>query len=237
MKNKLFLLLMVFAIMMLSNCYDPYYYDYVDAGFYTKYETYLVGEEVQFYNTSDDAQSYFWDFGDGENSTLINPKHTYWQTGSYEVKLNAYGRDGKDEAYAIIEIVDSNTPTKLDVLVQYLGTSDPVSSCPVDVYLNQEDWENFQNPIMSSTTGSNGNVIFSGLDPQIYYLDAFKSINDTMYYSNEYQGVATDILIANTTNYYDIFVELLFTASGSKMFIIRDIEKSSLEKRADYRIY
>ncbi len=40
--------------------------------------------------------SYYWDFGDGNNSTLSNPSHSYTKPGSYKVSLrvnNTYGFD------------------------------------------------------------------------------------------------------------------------------------------------
>ncbi len=45
---------------------------------------------VQFYNESQQAGSYFWDFGDGQTSTQKNPTHTYTVNGSFTIKLIAY---------------------------------------------------------------------------------------------------------------------------------------------------
>jgi PKD repeat protein len=42
---------------------------------------------VNFTNTSTSSNSYFWDFGDGNNSTLTSPSHSYTASGSYSVKL------------------------------------------------------------------------------------------------------------------------------------------------------
>ncbi len=54
--------------------------------------------EVQFYNNSVDAYTYFWDFGDGNVSSEKEPKHTYYTTGTYKVKLLAEGPGGIVEA-------------------------------------------------------------------------------------------------------------------------------------------
>jgi len=51
---------------------------------------------VQFYDNSVNFQtitSWFWDFGDGTNSTEQNPVHTYTQDGIYTVTLNVTGTD------------------------------------------------------------------------------------------------------------------------------------------------
>jgi len=233
MKKKLLLLVVLFASIFASSCYDPYYYDYVEACFYSKEDTYLVGEEVQFYNCSDQADSYFWNFGDGETSSLINPKHTYLEDGEYEVKLSAYGRDGgKDINYTVLTIIGEST--KLNILVQYFGTTDEVADCPVDLYANETDWANFQNPVMNGTTDDDGILEFSDLQPQIYYVDAFKSVSDTGYYSNEDAGVETNVLVENTINYYDVFVEYFITSSGKKFLKVKEIVKSSQLKRDEY---
>lgn len=51
---------------------------------------FLSSANVIFTNTSTDATSYFWDFGDGSTSTDQNPWHTYGSAGYYTVTLIAY---------------------------------------------------------------------------------------------------------------------------------------------------
>jgi Zn-dependent metalloprotease len=46
---------------------------------------------VQFSNISVNANTYFWDFGDGSTSTLTNPSHTFGADGDYNVQLIGYG--------------------------------------------------------------------------------------------------------------------------------------------------
>ena len=48
-----------------------------------------TGLTVIFTNTSTNATSYQWDFGDGNTSTATNPVYTYAQDGFYDVTLNA----------------------------------------------------------------------------------------------------------------------------------------------------
>jgi PKD repeat protein len=50
--------------------------------------------KVTFTNTSKDATSYAWDFGDGMTSTDAAPTHTYAAAGTYTVKLTATGAGG-----------------------------------------------------------------------------------------------------------------------------------------------
>ncbi len=53
--------------------------------------------QVQFYNSSSNAQSYVWDFGDGSTSTDTNPSHTFIDHGTFMVKLTAIGYCNKQK--------------------------------------------------------------------------------------------------------------------------------------------
>jgi PKD repeat protein len=48
-----------------------------------------AGESVDFTNNSTGANDFVWDFGDGNQSTDVNPSHSYSEAGTYEVKLTA----------------------------------------------------------------------------------------------------------------------------------------------------
>jgi gliding motility-associated-like protein len=48
-----------------------------------------ANDTVRFLNTSVNAKSFIWHFGDGKTSTQINPKHTYPSQGTYTVSLIA----------------------------------------------------------------------------------------------------------------------------------------------------
>lgn len=53
--------------------------------------TLCLGQTAEFAGTAEyTAKSWFWQFGDGDTSVLQNPKHTYADTGTYEVKLYVY---------------------------------------------------------------------------------------------------------------------------------------------------
>ncbi|MCQ2286961.1 MAG: PKD domain-containing protein [Bacteroidales bacterium] len=57
---------------------------------------------VDFTNTSSNATSYKWDFGDGTTSTSTNPSHTYASVGTKHVVMYAYNGDKSSSAYADI---------------------------------------------------------------------------------------------------------------------------------------
>lgn len=50
-----------------------------------------VGLSAAFNNTSTNANSYMWNFGDGTTSTEVSPTHIYTSGGSYVITLTAYG--------------------------------------------------------------------------------------------------------------------------------------------------
>jgi len=54
-------------------------------------------DEVAFMNTSTDADSYAWDFGDGGSSTDMDPTYMFSNSGTFTIKLVASNADGENE--------------------------------------------------------------------------------------------------------------------------------------------
>ena len=66
---------------------------------------------VQFTDTSNGSpMSWNWSFGDGNYSTLQNPSHTYFATGTYTVSLNAANSAGSNTISRVNYITVSATP-------------------------------------------------------------------------------------------------------------------------------
>jgi PKD repeat protein len=65
----------------------------------------VAGFEVSFTNTSLDALSYEWDFGDGMGSTDENPVHTYAAANTYTVILTATNDCAIDVYSAEVEVI------------------------------------------------------------------------------------------------------------------------------------
>lgn len=61
------------------------------ARFYVPQVVAYAGEEMEFINASHKSTSYSWDFGDGTLSTEENPKHTFQNSGSFNVALSVNG--------------------------------------------------------------------------------------------------------------------------------------------------
>ena len=59
-------------------------------------------EAINFINTSDFADSYFWDFGNGANSDLINPSQNFNVNDvGYLITLTAFSNEGCYDSYSI----------------------------------------------------------------------------------------------------------------------------------------
>ena len=93
-----------------------------------------VNETMQFFNTSSEEYSMFWEFGDGTNSIDYSPIHIYDTTGTYEVLLiieNDFGcKDSTSQTIYITEApqpffeLDTNegcAPLEIDVTNQTTG--------------------------------------------------------------------------------------------------------------------
>jgi PKD repeat protein len=99
---------------------DDIFINDLPAAFFTFSPT---GLTVQFTNSTTNATSYLWDFGDGNTSTQFEPIHNYSSGGTYEVTLTAYNECGEGSYNDELIIVGINeTP-----------------AAPIQVYPNPSD--------------------------------------------------------------------------------------------------
>jgi len=63
--------------------------------------------EVAFTNTSQNASTYLWEFGDGASSTEKHTKHTYTTGGTFTAKLTAYSGKNSNSTTSSIIILES----------------------------------------------------------------------------------------------------------------------------------
>ncbi len=75
------LLYIALPLITLTACSGP------RAAFQLPDEPARAGEWVTMTNQTKDAETYLWNFGDGNTSTEANPRHRYWSSGRYEVSL------------------------------------------------------------------------------------------------------------------------------------------------------
>ena len=70
---------------------------------------------VTFYNTSSNATSYSWAFGDGGTASAPNPVHNYTAPGTYTVELTATGPCGTAQHFTNITITATTNEGNLGV--------------------------------------------------------------------------------------------------------------------------
>lgn len=84
------------------------------------------GLTVTFTNTSSNATSWYWDFGDGNTSTQQNPVHTYSAFGSYVVTLivtNICNTDTSERPILLTNVGIEENGTETLIPVQYMGNT------------------------------------------------------------------------------------------------------------------
>lgn len=87
----------------------------------------VTGKTITLSDGSTGADSYSWDFGDGNSSTDASPTHTYVGNGSYIVSLtvtNASGEDTRQEAIEIINITIDGDLTDWDDVAYAVTSAD-----------------------------------------------------------------------------------------------------------------
>ncbi|MFO7723018.1 MAG: C25 family cysteine peptidase [Bacteroidales bacterium] len=95
----------------------------------------LNTNQVQFSNLSKDADTYLWNFGDGNYSTLEQPLHIYQVPSTYQAKLFAVNGCGTDSASEMISITTGVAELNHDKLVSvYPNPSKGHFTVEVDTY-------------------------------------------------------------------------------------------------------
>lgn len=194
-----------------------------------------VGKEVHFVNTSRNAVSYDWNFGDGYGSSDENPDYIYNSTGKYTVTLTATGADGtKSEASADIDIL---IPTLLVVEVrEWNDETKTVAGASILVYESLQDWDaaDPKKALYEGFTDDYGMAVFSNLGPYRYYLDVWEQTHDNWDFRNPVNGVMyieTPSVMAHNINWFVAWVDVVdhgksAARSGSKDILsIRKIER------------
>jgi gliding motility-associated-like protein len=134
---------------------------------------------VRFTNLSIGATRYLWNFGDGENSTLVNPSHQYNATQKYNAELIAYNDAGCTDTTNLD--VDVIVLPLLDVPNAFTPTQEGINSVVKVagfgiVKMNWKIYNRWGQLVFQSTNKSNGwNGIFKGklqaMDVFAYTLD------------------------------------------------------------------
>ncbi len=184
--------------------------------------TVLEDEDVYFTNSSLDAASFEWDFGDGLFASAPNVVHSYDQAGAYDVKLTVWSKNGnkRDEAYQTITVIE---PAILEVEVLEYYDEYAVTGASVILYPTYQDWLDETNMIDEAFTDQDGFVLFTYLMPGRYYVDVWEANHDNYTLAEEdIAFIETDFLTGGL-NYFLAYVDYYVTT------------KSKLERSRDLR--
>ena len=96
----------------------------------------IDGLTVTFTNMSKNADTYAWEFGDGQTATEKDPVHTYAEAGSYTVKLTAKNAGGTNAAEQVLVLEKKAWEVKID------GKFDDWAAVPSDVLAEAKADEN-----------------------------------------------------------------------------------------------
>lgn len=72
-------------------------------------DPFIPDEQIHFYNYSQNAIEWEWDFGDGTVSDEFEPTHFYDKPGSYSVTLKAISRHGCVDSMVLVNAFDDNS--------------------------------------------------------------------------------------------------------------------------------
>jgi len=136
------------------------------------FTTQVNAQTVAFTNTSSNALSYLWAFGDGANSTATNPVHTYPGSGAYTVTLTS-----TNECKVVTKVVTVMTTS---------GVSDLSAQFSLRILPNPTEGD-FRVEIQSQTAP--GPVLFQLFDAQGRLVKTVKTIAGQTITSIPFEGL------------------------------------------------
>ncbi len=98
--------------------------------------------QIQFVNTSIGGLTYFWDFGNGQTSTLANPVVTYDSVRMYVVKLIAYNDTCQYETYRNVTLIKEPKAFAINDTIPCLNAQVVFSTPSINVNnISTYDWD------------------------------------------------------------------------------------------------
>lgn len=196
MTTKEMLALMAVAAIVLTGCKES-----KDEPVYPEPEIkaefeYIIQQPmtVVLTNTSENANTFRWSFGDGEISYDRNPIHRYKKKGVYEIQLTASRvNKGQQSAYATVKVEE---PTKIYISGFTVGKI-PYENQYYRIKVIDDDfftttWVETEYKLLSSvivpyTANLKTPVLLSGIDEDNYYAMQ-------LYYNTKNTGTGTQVV-------------------------------------------
>ncbi len=135
------------------------------------------GLSVNFTNSSTDATSYSWDFGDSNSSTEASPSHTYTTAGTYDVVLTATSDVGSDSETQSITVSESTgiDDAKTQLFTVFPNPASDIIYVRSDAEMPAESFEifNLNGQLVKSGLFSNRyefSIVLDDVNPGLYVL-------------------------------------------------------------------
>jgi gliding motility-associated-like protein len=79
------------------------------------YLVYVPTSQVECFNLSSAANSYYWDFGDNTSSTDLSPSHIYQNAGEYQIYLVAINTHGCKDTFELPSKIIAELESGIDI--------------------------------------------------------------------------------------------------------------------------
>jgi len=226
--KKIFYFTLFLPVFLFSCSKDP------EADFFIELEKPKIGQEIFFHNTSQNAETFEWDFGDGYISTEKHPVYKYSLTGTYDVVLTAYSKKGEaDKAILTITVVE---PSLLVVEVLEYWDEYPVEGASVMLFPSLSAWDNEENLIIEGFTDNDGIVVFSDLDPIVHYVDVWEENHDNYLLKEEDLAfITTQQIVPDKIQWFVAWVDYVEHGKGTRGD--RTVVLKKLERKVDGKSY
>ena len=225
--KKIFYFILIFSLTIVSCKKTPV------AVFRTDTLEPEVGQAVIFYNESQDANRFEWDFGDGFISNETNPIHSFNSTGTYEVKLKAFSKSNLEDNAALTLTV--LVPTLLEIQVLEYFQEYVVPDARITLYPTLVDWDNETNKITEGFTDQFGIAVFAGLQNADYWLDVLEQNHDNYALRNvDSTFVHVTQVIPHQINRFTAYVNYVQhtkgAVKGARSAVIKNLDRKTSEK-------
>ncbi len=179
-----------------------------------------------------EINSYYWDFGDGHNSTEQSPTHTYAYNGTYTVSLTVTNDNGENTISKSNFInINGRNESLLDTTIS-VCENESITINLSDYYSNNAKWFHGYNNLINNTASVIGNTItmlhvndsmtlyvYEDFPPETYYVgESDSAINGTFcgpFYTyifaifDTYKPMTLKSLLINAENSGDIEINLI----------------------------